>query len=153
MLHVRNIKNLYELLSNYNIAPSSLTLEITETAIIQNPEAARDVVRQITALGINLSIDDFGSGFTSFTYLKEFSIPEIKIDKHFIIDLKPKSFGASMVKCISAFCESEGIRLIAEGVENRESWPLLRELGCNIGQGYSIARPASARDFEAWLGK
>jgi EAL domain-containing protein (putative c-di-GMP-specific phosphodiesterase class I) len=116
-----------------------------------NPEAARKVADQITAIGIKLSIDDFGAGFTSFTYLREFSIPEIKIDKNFIMDLKRHSFGASLVRCISAFCESEGIRLVAEGVESRETWPLLCELGCDIGQGYSIARPASAFDFEAWL--
>lgn len=101
-------KNLLERLRKHKIPPAFLTLEITETAIIQNPEAAREVVRQITALGVNLSIDDFGSGFTSFTYLKEFSIPEIKIDKNFIIGLKPKSFGASMVKCVSAFCRVRG---------------------------------------------
>ena len=138
-------------LEQFQISPEKLTLEITETAIIANSDAARKVVEQLTAIGVSLSIDDFGAGFTSFSYLRELSIPEIKIDKTFIIDLKPQSFGASMVKCMSTFCEAEGIRLIAEGVEHKESWDLLRELGCDLGQGYSIARPASAIDVEAWL--
>jgi diguanylate cyclase (GGDEF)-like protein len=144
-------RQLQHRLEKFGIPPERLTLEITETAIILNPEAARNVAEAITAIGVQLSIDDFGAGFTSFTYLREFSIPEIKIDKNFIMDLQRDSFGASLVKCVSAFCESEGIRLVAEGVERRESWSLLCELGCQIGQGYSIAKPASAFDFEAWL--
>ena len=143
--------NLRQRLDDFQIAPERLTLEITETAIIANSDAARKVVGQLAAIGISLSIDDFGAGFTSFSYLRELSIPEIKIDRTFIIDLKPQSFGASMVKCMSTFCEAEGIRLIAEGVEHKESWDLLCELGCDLGQGYSIARPAAAVDFEAWL--
>lgn len=143
--------NLRQRLDDFHIAPERLTLEITETAIIANSDAARKVVGQLAAIGISLSIDDFGAGFTSFSYLRELSIPEIKIDRTFIIDLKPQSFGASMVKCMSTFCEAEGIRLIAEGVEHKESWDLLCELGCDLGQGYSIARPAAAVDFEAWL--
>ena len=146
-------QNLRRRLEKFGIAAELLTLEITETAITANPEAARKVVEQIAAIGVSLSIDDFGAGFTSFNYLRELSIPEIKIDKNFIINLKPQSFGASMVKGMSTFCESEGIRLIAEGVEHEESWALLCDLGCDLGQGYSIARPAPATDFEAWLTK
>jgi diguanylate cyclase (GGDEF)-like protein len=140
-----------EKLAQFKVRADMLTLEITETAIIQHPDAARKVAADLTAIGIKLSIDDFGSGFTSFTHLQNFSIPEIKIDKNFIINLKENSFGASLVKCVSVFCESEGIRLVAEGVEHRESWPLLRALGCHIGQGYSIAHPAPASEFETWL--
>jgi EAL domain-containing protein (putative c-di-GMP-specific phosphodiesterase class I) len=146
-------RNLRHSLDRFQVAAERLTLEITETAITTNPDAARNVVEQITAIGVSMSIDDFGAGFTSFNYLRELSIPEIKLDKSFIIDLKQKSFGASMVKCMSTFCESEGVRLVAEGVEQKESWALLCDLGCNIGQGYSIARPASAAEVEAWLTK
>lgn len=138
-------------LAQFNVHADLLTLEITETAIIQHPDAARKVIADLTEAGIKLSIDDFGAGFTSFAHLQDFSIPEIKIDKDYIIDLKENSFGASLVKSISVFCKSEGIRLVAEGVEHRESWQLLRELGCTIGQGYSIARPAPASEFETWL--
>jgi diguanylate cyclase (GGDEF)-like protein len=140
-----------ERLSQFNVRADMLTLEITETAIIQHPDAARKVAAELTAAGIKLSIDDFGSGFTSFSHLQDFKIPEIKIDKNYIINLKENSFGASLVKSISVFCKSEGIKLVAEGVEHRESWQLLCELGCNIGQGYSIARPAAAPEFETWL--
>ena len=138
-------------LAQFNVHADMLTLEITETAIIQNPDAARTVIADLTEAGIKLSIDDFGAGFTSFAHLQDFSIPEIKIDKDYIIGLKENSFGASLVKSISVFCKSEGIRLVAEGVEHRESWQLLRELGCTIGQGYSIARPAPVAEFETWL--
>jgi EAL domain-containing protein (putative c-di-GMP-specific phosphodiesterase class I) len=138
-------------LAQFNVHADLLTLEITETAIIQHPDAARKVIADLTEVGIKLSIDDFGAGFTSFAHLQDFSIPEIKIDKDYIIGLKENSFGASLVKSISVFCKSEGIRLVAEGVEHRESWQLLRELGCTIGQGYSIARPAPVAEFEAWL--
>jgi diguanylate cyclase (GGDEF)-like protein len=138
-------------LEHYRIAPNRLTLEITETAIIAHPEAARKIAQQIADIGINLSLDDFGAGFTSFTHLQHLAIPEIKLDKNFIIGLKPDSFGASLVKCVSIFCASEGIRLVAEGVEHKEVWPLLCELGCDIGQGFSIASPVCAADFQSWL--
>jgi len=140
-----------ELLARFGVRADMLTLEITETAIIWHPDNARRVAADLTAAGIKLSIDDFGAGFTSFSQLQYFSLAEIKIDKAYIINLKENSFGASLVKSVSVLCKSEGIRLIAEGVEHRESWLLLRRLGCTIGQGYSIARPAAAPEFEAWL--
>jgi EAL domain-containing protein (putative c-di-GMP-specific phosphodiesterase class I) len=138
-------------LARFGVRADMLTLEITETAIIWHPDHARRVAADLTAAGIKLSIDDFGAGFTSFSQLQYFSLAEIKIDKAYIINLKENSFGASLVKGVSVLCKSEGIRLIAEGVEHRESWQLLRQLGCTIGQGNSIARPAAAAEFEAWL--
>jgi EAL domain-containing protein (putative c-di-GMP-specific phosphodiesterase class I) len=143
--------HLKERLAQFGVRADLLTLEITETAIIWHADAVRRVAAELAAEGIKLSIDDFGAGFTSFSQLQYFLFPEIKIDKAYIINLKENSFGASLVKSIAVLCKSEGIRLVAEGVEHRESWQLLRELGCTIGQGYSIARPAAAPEFEAWL--
>lgn len=136
-----------ELLQQYDIPLGYLTLEITETALVINPLQARRAIDQLRKYGVKFSIDDFGAGFTSFKYLKTFQIAEIKMDKEFITEITPGSFDAMLVRSIASFCSGLHIRMVAEGIENAATSDLLLQLGCNIGQGYHIARPMPIEQF------
>ncbi len=145
------VEQLLAVLRQHGVQPGQLTLELTETALIANPVQARRVIDALAAEGIELSIDDFGAGFTSFGYLRDFAIKEIKIDKSYIITLGQNQFDLSLVTSLVVFCRSLDIRLVAEGVETTDCWQRLLELGCHCGQGYGISRPMPFDDLPAWL--
>ncbi|MCD5361428.1 putative bifunctional diguanylate cyclase/phosphodiesterase [Chromobacterium aquaticum] len=138
-------------LADYQVPSSLLVLELTETALVINPVKAKKVIEQLHAHGVSLSIDDFGAGFTSFTYLKSCPITEIKLDKAFAQELEPGSFNAALIQCMAVFCQTRAIDFIVEGVERKKHWPLLMQLGCYLGQGYSIAKPMPATKVLPWL--
>lgn len=133
------------------VAPRRLMLELTETALISNPGQARLVLDQLASHGFDLSIDDFGAGFTSFGYLRDFRISEIKIDKSYIVNLTDREFDQSLVTCLGVFCRLQGLRLVAEGVESPDCIARLLELGCACGQGFGIGHPMSAVAIKDWL--
>lgn len=145
------IENLHEVIARHGVDPERVILELTETALIANPAQARRVIERLRGHGIRLSIDDFGSGFTSFGYLREFAISEIKIDRSFISRFTESRFDQSLVNSLVVLCESLGITLVAEGVETPEAQQLLTALGCNAGQGYGICRPMPYEDVIPWM--
>lgn len=149
--HADFVEQLLAVLQRHGLQPEQLTLELTETALIANPVQARRVIDALAAEGIALSIDDFGAGFTSFGYLREFAIKEIKIDKSYIITLGQNQFDLSLVTSLVVFCRALDIRLVAEGVENADCWQRLLDLGCHCGQGYGISRPMPFADLPGWL--
>jgi diguanylate cyclase (GGDEF)-like protein len=132
------------------LPPDSLMLEITETALMTSPLRAAAAIAELHSAGIGISIDDFGTGYTSLKYLRDFPIAEIKIDGLFVKDLTIGSRDASIVHSLSVLARGFEINLVAECVEQEESWPLLRVLGCAMGQGYSIARPMLAESVPGW---
>ncbi len=138
-------------LSHYGIPRGKISLELTETALLINLGKARSVVQQLSDSGVSISIDDFGAGFTSFSYLRDFAAPEIKLDCSFVIGLEADSFNSSLVRSLAVLCNALGVDFIAEGVEELETWPMLVGLGCKLGQGYSIARPMPGADVLPWL--
>jgi len=133
------------------VDPAGLTLELTETALICNPVQAQQVVDRLADYGVSLSIDDFGAGFTSFGYLRDFKVREIKIDKSYILDLPDSQFNQSLVRCLAVFCRDQQISLVAEGIETPAVWELAGRLGCPHGQGYGIARPMPCSELGGWL--
>lgn len=133
------------------VDPAGLTLELTETALICNPVQAQQVVDRLSEYGVSLSIDDFGAGFTSFGYLRDFKVSEIKIDKSYILDLPDSQFNQSLVRCLAVFCRDQQIALVAEGIETPTVWELAGRLGCPHGQGYGIARPMPCSELGGWL--
>ncbi len=137
-------------LAVHAVAANALTFEITETALVSSTSRARGVLRAVADLGVAISIDDFGSGFTSFRYLRELDISEIKVDGLFITHLDDAQRDSSIVRSIAELARGFGVRLVAEGIESEELWPTLRGLGCHIGQGFSIARPMTAADVPEW---
>lgn len=131
--------------------PGRLCLELTETTLISNHTQARAVLSALDEHGIRISIDDFGAGFTSFSYLRDFSVKEIKIDKAYVQSICERTFDQALVRCIATFCESQDLLLVAEGVETGDAWSKLVELGCRYGQGYGIARPMPFDRVSGWL--
>lgn len=127
------------------VDPSNLTIEITETALVQDMQAARAFTDRLERLGCALALDDFGTGYGSFTYLKHLPVQYIKIDIDFIRELPRNPADRRIVRSIVGIAKGFGIKTIAEGVEDEETLKLLVEYGIDFAQGYHIDRPAPAR--------
>ncbi len=149
----RFVDNVLDSIRNHQIPPERVILELTETALIAHPAQARRVVERLHREGVRLSIDDFGAGFTSFGYLREFTIDEIKIDRSFVSRCTESTFDQSLINSLVVLCTSLGIDLVAEGIEDDAVRALLVSLGCPSGQGYGISRPLSFENLHSWMRK
>jgi EAL domain-containing protein (putative c-di-GMP-specific phosphodiesterase class I)/GGDEF domain-containing protein len=133
-------------------AGARFCFEITETAVIGNPDVALGVLDKLSAAGIPVSIDDYGSGLSSLAYLKQISAEELKIDKAFVLSLENDAKDALLVKSTIDLAHSLGLKVTAEGVESREALAMLQMMGCDLAQGYHIARPMALEKLVAFLG-
>ncbi|MDY0117019.1 MAG: EAL domain-containing protein [Sulfurimonadaceae bacterium] len=145
------LEQLESFLKKYDFNPHFLELEVTESQIMQNPQAAITTLNNIKNLGISLAIDDFGTGYSSLSYLKRLPIDKLKIDKSFIKDLRDGSEDAAIVKAIIALAGSLSLNLIAEGVETEEQKEFLLKEGCHNIQGYYYAKPLELEEFKTFL--
>ena len=144
--------NLIEhLLSEYQLPAQSLELEVTETALIQDPLRTAEVLKRFRALGISIAIDDFGTGYSSLAYLKRFQVDVLKIDMSFVKDMLVDKSDYEIVKTIISLGKSMNINLIAEGIETNEHRTQLLALGCDTGQGYYYSKPLPEDQFFALL--
>ena len=139
------------LLAEQGVEPSSLCLEITESAIMDDPQRALATLEQLSAMGFKLSIDDFGTGYSSLAYLKRLPVDELKIDKSFVMAMERDLDDAKIVRSTIELAHNLGLTVVAEGVETAKAWQLLEKLGCDEGQGYFIGRPMPHADFLGWL--
>jgi diguanylate cyclase (GGDEF)-like protein len=141
-----------DLLRVYKIAPSQLTLEITESMLMEEPERAHVVLADLRTLGVSIAIDDFGTGYSSLAYLKRLPIDEVKIDKAFVSGLGADTdpADAAIVQAVVAMARPLQCEVVAEGVESAETWIFLQELGCDLAQGYYFSRPLPATALERW---
>jgi len=137
------------LLSDTHLGAESLMLEVTETSIIDEFERAKHAVDRFRDLGVRVSIDDFGAGFTSLAYLTDLPVAEMKLDRRFITPLAngTTSKNADLVRATIELGHALRLDVVAEGVENNRALDLLRDLGCDLAQGYGIARPSAAADL------
>jgi diguanylate cyclase (GGDEF)-like protein len=138
-------------LDESGLDPRHLELELTESMFIENTERSIEIMQALKALGVSLSIDDFGSGYSSLAYLKQFPVDYLKIDRSFISELTTNSKDAAIVAAISVLAHSLNLKLVAEGVEDQAQAELLEEQGCHELQGFLFGRPVSAREMEASL--
>lgn len=149
------VDSIAAILHGSSLAPSSLKLEITETALIENSEVATTFFEQIKALGVQLHLDDFGTGYSSLSYLHRFPVDLIKIDRSFIQYLfrehKPNPEFVSIVETILALASHLGIQVTAEGIETARQLSQLQKLNCEYGQGYFFSQPLPADQAEAFL--
>jgi predicted signal transduction protein with EAL and GGDEF domain len=129
-------------LADTGIAPSRVMLEVTEGVLIENPDEAKERLDQLRALGIKVALDDFGSGYSSLSYLRRFPIDKLKIDKEFVAPLGRSSDGGVIIQAIMALGRALGLTVLCEGVETEEQRVLLRLAGCDEMQGFLFARPA-----------
>ncbi len=138
-------------LSQWSVAPGWIELEITENAIMADPVCAKAVLSQLNDMGIKLAVDDFGTGYSSLSYLMQLPVDQIKIDKSFVIDMAKDENAAVIVRSIIDLARNLHLQVVAEGVETKPICEQLATLGCELAQGYYIARPMAATDLPAWL--
>ncbi|MBI3596224.1 MAG: EAL domain-containing protein [Nitrospirae bacterium] len=140
-----------EQLQAAGVNPDWMRLEITESAIMSDPAHALDVLTRLHEMGIRLSIDDFGIGYSSLVYLQKLPVDTVKIDKSFVINMTKSQNDAVIVRSTIDLAHNLGLKVIAEGVESEEIWNQLSALGCDAAQGYYMARPMPADDLTRWL--
>jgi EAL domain-containing protein (putative c-di-GMP-specific phosphodiesterase class I) len=139
------------LLVQWHVAPSQLKLEITESAVMADAERAIDVLGRLRAMGVQISIDDFGTGYSSLSYLKRLPVDEIKIDRSFVQQMSADRRDLAIVRSTIGLAHDLGLSVVAEGVEDRETWELLADHGCDLVQGYYLSRPIPAEALTEWL--
>jgi diguanylate cyclase (GGDEF)-like protein/PAS domain S-box-containing protein len=139
------------LLSDHGLSPALVRLELTESALMADTERTMDVLARLSALGLGLAVDDFGAGYSSLTYLKKLPVDDLKIDKSFVREMATDPTDAAIVAATVAMGHALGLRVVAEGIEDRATWDLLIGMGCDVAQGYHIARPLAADALVRWL--
>ncbi|MER6616412.1 aminotransferase class I/II-fold pyridoxal phosphate-dependent enzyme [Streptomyces xantholiticus] len=138
-------------LESAGLAPGSLVLELTESVLMRRDEQIEAVMRILKSLGVHIAIDDFGTGFSSLSYLREFPIDVLKVDKSFIDDICVDTQQVALVDGIVRIADTLGLQVIAEGIEELTQRELLTAMGCRFGQGYLFARPMTADQAETLL--
>lgn len=139
-----------ELIDAWDVDPSLIEMEITEGAMMHNPDHVLGILHTLKDLGFRLSIDDFGTGFSSLSYLKRFPVNEVKIDKSFILNIASDEDDLAIVKATVELTHSLGMSVIAEGVGDARTIEILTELGCDSAQGFYIGHPLTANDLLKW---
>jgi len=148
------IKQIKEILDDFKVDPLMLEFEITETALLQNEEIVKQTLQQIKDLNIQISLDDYGTGYSSINYLREFPFDTIKIDRSYIQEITKKEKNSRIiVESIISLIKKLGIHVVAEGVETEEQLNFLKTLQCNEVQGYIFSRPLSPDDFVQYVEK
>jgi diguanylate cyclase (GGDEF)-like protein len=141
------------LLKLHRVPAEQLIFEITESAIMREPEQSLKVLNRLREFGISLSVDDFGTGYSSLAHLKRLPVQELKIDQSFVRDLDETSEDAVIVRSTIEMSHNLGLKVVAEGVEYEHSLRLLEHWQCDTAQGYLISRPLNAVAFEAWIAR
>lgn len=140
--------NLTRMIEAFDIKPSWLGIELTEYSVMHSPEYMNTLLHSISALGVKITIDDFGSGSSSLTCIKRFGLDYIKIDKSLIDEIETDSNNFIIIKAIIQMAHCMSLKAVAEGVENKEQLNLLKQLGCDAVQGFIFGRPVSEKEFE-----
>ena len=140
-----------DLLTTYGVPPDRLTLEITESSIMTDPDAAATALGHLRDLGVRLSIDDFGTGYSALAYLQRLPLDELKIDKSFVLAMTTDDSARAIVRAIIDLAHTLGLSVVAEGVEDEQTRQVLVGFGCDVMQGYLLSRPLAPPSVAAWL--
>lgn len=143
--------NITHKLEKWGLPAQYLTLEITERVMMAEPERARQALSDLDNMGVQVVIDDFGTGFSSLVYLKQLPVSMLKVDKSFVIDMMKDESDAAIVHSIIELAHNLGLQTVAEGVENDQTWSWLRTWDCDYAQGYYISHPLALAEFEHYL--
>ncbi len=138
-------------LARHGVPPGSLQLEITEHVLLEDPQRAADTLAGLTDHGVKMSLDDFGTGYSSLVHLRRLPVSELKIDRSFVARLAVDNEDAEIVRCTVDLAHSLGLLVVAEGVEDDETWERLRDLGCDAVQGWLVAAAMPPQETTAWL--
>jgi EAL domain-containing protein (putative c-di-GMP-specific phosphodiesterase class I) len=142
---------LKQLLEIYAVESALLELEITESAMMIDPDRAQRIVRDLLALGVTISIDDYGTGFSSLGYLRDLHVHALKLDQSFVIDLEKHEQNRVIVESTVRMAHALGLQVVAEGVETERESEYLKSIGYDFGQGYWFARPMPAAECFDWV--
>jgi EAL domain-containing protein (putative c-di-GMP-specific phosphodiesterase class I) len=140
-----------ELLERWDVPGDRLECEISEHTVMADPRRAIDVLERLRALGVRLSLDDFGTGHSSLAYLKQLPLDEVKIDRSFVIGMSEDSNDAAIVRSTIDLARHLGLKVVAEGVESEAVMRDLADLSCDVAQGFFLSRPLPADELGAWL--
>jgi diguanylate cyclase len=140
-----------KMLARHGLAPQRLELEITESMIASDPERAFEVLAQLRSVGVRLALDDFGTGYSSLANLRDLEVERLKIDRSFTQAMGDSHPDAVIVASTVELAHQLGLEVVAEGVETQEAWERLRQIGCDLAQGYFLARPMAPEHATAWL--
>ena len=151
-LHDRNFsRDVEKILEIWDVPPEALSLEITESAIMSDVARATETVNRLHAMGVSISIDDFGTGYTSLSYIRKLPVREIKVDKSFVMGMRETADDAVIVRSIVELGHNLSLSVVAEGIEDAETWDLLGALKCNVAQGFLMSRPLPSDAVLPWI--
>jgi EAL domain-containing protein (putative c-di-GMP-specific phosphodiesterase class I) len=151
-LHDPQLPQTFErLLRRHSVDAGMLQVEITESALMADPEHSMKVLKALEQMGVRLAVDDYGTGYSSLAYLRRLPVEELKIDKSFVIDMTREENDAVIVRSTIELAHNLGLRVTAEGVEDHETWEILAANDCDLAQGYFFSQPLSARELNRML--
>jgi diguanylate cyclase (GGDEF)-like protein len=142
------VNNALHLWGSENI---TLILEIIERSLVKNTDKSFTILKEMQSMGVEISIDDFGTGYSSLAYFKSLPIDELKIDQSFVFDLIKDKANAKLIYLMIELAHNFKLKTVAEGIEDKQTYSELKAMGCDIGQGYYMARPMPSKEFEDWL--
>ena len=145
------VADIEDALTRYDVSPSELEFELTESALMAEPDRAAEVLERLGRMGIGIAIDDFGTGYSSLSYLKRFRARQVKIDRSFIHGLPGDRDDVAITQAVIAMAHSLGLGVVAEGVETSDQLKTLRAMGCDQAQGFLLGRPMPAGQLQALL--
>ncbi len=151
LMDARCVSGLAEVIAKHGVPQQEVELELTETALMYDPDNAVALLEEIAAMGVNIAIDDFGTGYSSLSYLRRLPLEALKIDRSFVMGMNENPQDAIIVRSTVALAHSLGLRVIAEGVENAATLALLKNMGCDQAQGYLFSRPLPLDALIDWL--
>jgi diguanylate cyclase (GGDEF)-like protein len=145
------VRTLLSVVAETGLRPSDFVIEVTEESFIADPERARDIVATVRGQGLQISVDDYGVGFSSLAYLRDLPIDELKLDRSFLFSMADDARSAALVESTVALAHSMDLRMVAEGVESRAAYLELARYGCDEAQGHYVLRPVPAAVLDHWL--
>jgi EAL domain-containing protein (putative c-di-GMP-specific phosphodiesterase class I) len=149
---MRLSKILPDILRTEGVASGALGLEVTESSLLRNPQDSIAELQRLRALGFELYVDDFGTGFSSLSYLADLPVQVLKIDHGFTCRMMRDRRAASIVRATIGLAHELELTVVAEGTADRATWDALQKLGCDVAQGYFVARPFPSAQMDSWLG-
>ena len=145
------VEEVTRLLRRHGVPAGRLTLEVTESSVMADPTRAVAVLHELRDLGVRLSVDDFGTGYSSLSYLKRLPVHEVKVDRSFVSGIREEGDDVAIVRAIVDLGRHLGLQVVAGGVEDQTSWDLLASMGCDLVQGWQLARPMPTGELLPWL--
>ncbi len=151
LIEPNEVSRLSRIIEESRVDPAQIKLEVTESLMIHDPEAAAVALQNLKSLGVSIAIDDFGTGFSSLSYLHRFPIDTLKVDQSFVFNMLKDTTSGRLVRSILHMADDLGLQTVAEGIETEVHFDHLRDFGCTYGQGFLMARPWPRFDLEAMI--